>query len=281
MTFDQQIINLAKDKNYPITSIESLLYEYYRNHQFLRNNSFYPYCVRSRIKKGNEIINDIKNVSYNTDKTSIKLARCNYDEQQVFYASVPVSDIYTKTLESSLWEIAEEHIINEEIQKFEAVTSIWEFINPLNLYIFPFSSLAQIFSPFFKKIQSTHIKELEAKFSFQDKHKILQDFAFISDMLTSHSDKDIIYRITSAFFNAVLKISKMNNDHIDGILYPSSNTAGQGLNLVLRKDVIDEKRIICKGVQLIEVKRNVNGKILNFIEKSNLEFPDKQGKFSL
>jgi hypothetical protein len=44
----------------------------------------------------------------------------------------------------------------------------------------------------------------------------------------------------------------------DALIYPSSNTKGEGMNIVLTKEYVDRKNIYCDLVVLYTVNRNPN-----------------------
>ncbi len=59
---------------------------------------------------------------------------------------------------------------------------------------------------------------------------------YISDALCELDNKKTWYRISSAFFNYTMRFAKDQNKNIDGMMYPSANTQGAGLNVVLKKE---------------------------------------------
>src|SRR6185437_15455632 len=86
----ERLWNLANDKSITVYEIEAFLRLFIKRKPLpLVEIAFESYCRCSLNSKG-EIFNTVSRCSYNPNLANIKLQRCNYENQQVFYAAVPV-----------------------------------------------------------------------------------------------------------------------------------------------------------------------------------------------
>jgi hypothetical protein len=66
----------------------------------------------------------------------------------------------------------------------------------------------------------------------------------------------------------------------DALIYPSANTKGEGMNIVLTKDYVDNKNIYCDIVMLYKINRNpTDAKNIRFIPYAQAT-PDKDGNLN-
>jgi hypothetical protein len=111
----------------------------------------------------------------------------------------------------------------------------------------------------------------------------------MSNVFCKRGKKDYYYKISAAYFNAVLKVTSERKasffnyipgeDYkIDGIIYPSSNTKAEGMNICLRKETVDNKSVECDWVAMTALQRNpTNQKDITFQPVSNEIIPDENG----
>jgi hypothetical protein len=65
---------------------------------------------------------------------------------------------------------------------------------------------------------------------------------------------------------------------IDGLIYPAANSEAEGMNIVLRKELVDENLLWCDLVVMYSMQRNPsNRKQIVFSEASNSCIPDAAG----
>ncbi|MEJ7682268.1 MAG: hypothetical protein WKG06_31345 [Segetibacter sp.] len=58
----------------------------------------------------------------------------------------------------------------------------------------------------------------------------------MSDVFCERENKQYWYRISSAFFNYIMKYGDEQNEKLDGMIYPSANSEAAGMNIVLKKN---------------------------------------------
>jgi hypothetical protein len=80
--------------------------------------------------------------------------------------------------------------------------------------------------------------------------------SFISEAFAQRHEKQVYYRITSAFFNSLFFFEKMKGVSLDGLMYPSANTKGKGINLVLKRELIDNETLSCSYANMFAAQRH-------------------------
>lgn len=106
----------------------------------------------------------------------------------------------------------------------------------------PFSSSSLSKNPEFKKAAENFddlianvAKDLNVSINY-----IKTYLEFISDIFCIREHKVNYYKISSAYVNYILNYAAAMNKRIDGIIYPSANTEGAGMNMVVNPDLIDK-----------------------------------------
>jgi len=226
------------------------------------------------------VFKNISRCSYPPDsmKESIKLQRANYPGQQVFYCTYPSETPNASASITCIVETAWEHITDYSKERIITTMTRWDLNRPLELWVVPFSDICILKNPEFKRI-SDHFSDI---LSHKDLigSETLEAIRFFSEMFCKVENKLVAYKITSAFYNYLLGIEKESGLKIDGLLYPSANTEGAGLNLVLKKDLVDDKIMNCTHVVMWAIQRTRNDpKHLKVFPISNGAVPDSEGNF--
>lgn len=96
------------------------------------------------------------------------------------------------------------------------------------------------------------------------------------------SDKDVWYKVSSAFYNCIMRFGKENQINLDGMVYSSANTQKIGANIVLETDLIKTDTIYCDYVQMWIGRKNPKDPTDIWMEPvSNGVIPDKDEQFEL
>jgi hypothetical protein len=211
------------------------------------------FIVRCRIvKETDKEIKTIKDLSYPPDINEIKLQRCNYNNQQVFYGSVFPDSNYSTTSFTAILETVSETITDTSILQITTYLSKWLVKNEFSNFILPFNENSIIKSKIIKKyaqIYQNYIlsNNINTKFPFEEYLRLL---FFISECFTQKDKK--YYKLTSGFFNYLMNIGQVDM----GLIYPSANTNGAGLNIALPINQIKEQNVFCQGAMKYQLKRN-------------------------
>ena len=189
--------------------------------------------LRSRIND-----NDV-NFSHLTDLTyppaqNAKLNRLSVEGESMFYGSLFSMSSAANNCLPRIVNILEicDSFRHKEDDSIMMTVSNWATNRDLALLAFPLASYPRSVAEYddirsqYNKIKGNYTKES-------------RDFAKYIGYLLSQEQRPGLYEITSAVAHYVLYDNPRTN-YFDGILYPSVQTAGEGLNVCLKPKVADE-----------------------------------------
>lgn len=210
--------------------------------------------------------NEEKNIartSYPPSPNNISLQRANFAKQQVFYCATNSESQKSDPALTALLETLGTKIKDEEISKIEFLLSIWRCQRSLKLWVLPFSKKCCQVNPRLRKIQLGLVPLIQKV--MPDNEEEMKALAFISDCFWTEEKLNMHYRITAAFYNALMFFNEQREMGIDGLMYPSCHTKGVGINLVLKKELIDNKVLTCKKLEYgVGMRNKGNSKKLEF-----------------
>ena len=85
--------------------------------------------------------------------------------------------------------------------------------------------------------------------------EIVKSFKYMSEVFCKRNNKKLYYKISSAFFNYLLFAQKLSSNYCDGLAYPSANTERAGMNVVLKRHLIDDKTLYCTSATMYSMIR--------------------------
>lgn len=274
--FKVRIEELVSSEEKNQRQIQALITNLYKNKVIPHLGSLQKFVVRCSSNKPGEVFRNISRCSYNPNPTDIPIQRCNYPRQQVFYCSMFSDTDFATSSMTCLAETAWEHIEDFEIARTYFTLSRWQIKRPLKLWVLPFSDLSCEKNRDFKSIKA-NMEEFVKKL-FNQPNEIIQSLKYISEIFCKRENKKIYHKISSAFYNSLLFYQKFMNDSYDGLIYPSANTDGSGMNVVLKKELIDEQILYCDFAIMYSMQRNPNNlKNLSFMPASNEAYPNENG----
>jgi hypothetical protein len=113
----------------------------------------------------------------------------------------------------------------------------------------------------------------------ENRNGIINSFKYMSEVFCKRNNKKIYYKISSAFFNYLLFSQKIYGNYCDGIAYPSANTERAGINVALKRELVDDKILYCSAATIYSMERKVeNKKSFTLIPCSSISFPDLEWK---
>jgi hypothetical protein len=198
------------------------------------NISFY----RSRKNQGLNYYFDFKDISYPPSNKVLGYSRANKPLQNLFYLS--------DNLRTSLFELKlfwSDNLSDGEI--FWVTAGKWDLIEDLSVVIIPdFTSYSM------KRFINVAIKKL-------DKPQL--DFLkFINSKFMEQASPDNnIYKITSAFCNAILDDKERKKESIDGVLFTSVH-GSHGINLALSQKTVDSKKFELNSVVKLVLRKTTD-----------------------
>lgn len=283
-TFSDELLKMASNTELPIEQIENYISEFYKTKPLPIANYMFDSVTRCSINEPNEIFKNTNRCSYNPFVKNIPLLRCNYKEQQVFYAAVPTTSITLGASTTAILETTMEHIRNHDIKKYHVTLSRWNIVKPIPLYIFPFSKKCIQRNVDFQVANENYNRVFADTFGSQNTEavKYFKDsLEFMSDVFCESENKSIYYRISAAFYNCLTKFARNKNIPICGVMYPSANTMAHGINVVLQKELLDLGILKCDYVQMYASQRSpTNPMNIEFHPVSEGQIPDENGNFT-
>jgi len=245
-----------------------------------------PFLIRTSLLDKDETCSNISRCSYVPDfiKYKIPLQRCNLDRQQVFYASIPGGMTnFSDGAQPSLMETMAQRIVDDPtFDGRHAVASRWQIKRHPIFWFLP-HYIGSIKSNENFKFLFNHMDSFLRENSASNDHfqNFTEKLNYLSELFCSNDKKERIYKVTANYFNKVMDSFRPFNNVYDALIYPSANTKGEGMNIVLTKEYVDNKNIFCDIVVLYTINRNPSDfKNISFMpfaqaipdEFGNLEF---------
>ncbi len=241
-----------------------------------------PFLIRTSLLDKNEVCTNISRCSYAPDfrKNKIPLQRCNMEAQQVFYASIPGGMVnFSDGAQPSLMETTMQKIIDEpSFNGRVAAVSRWQIKKQPIFWFLPYHSNSIVNNEnfnFLYKHFDTHLKERCE--SNNDYISFIKKLKYLSELFCKNSSREKVYKITATYHNKIMTKFKPFDNFYDALIYPSANTMGEGMNIVLTKDYVDQKNIWCDLVVLYEINRNINNPKDIWFMPFEEAIPDKNG----
>ena len=274
--FKNGVITLAEDESIELKQIESFVTNHFKDKAIPQLQSIQTFVVRCSMNNPGEVFKNISRCSYNPNIDDIKLQRCNYPKQQVFYCSMFSDTDLASTSLTCIVETAWEHIEDLNTSRTYCTLSRWQNIRPLNLWVLPFSEVSAEKNRDIKRIKETMDKFITEKHNYLELRTSLE---FMSEVFSERENKRVYYRISAAFFNALLFFESFMSQNYDGLIYPSANTEGAGINLVLKKELIDNRTLRGDVAVMYSIQRSPsNPKHLNAGPASNEAWVAENGE---
>lgn len=274
------LLSLAADKTVPLETIEFAINRFIVGKPILPVTDFaYQFVVRcspNNIGPG-EVFSHVSRCSYNPFPERIGLQRCNYPGQQVFYAAVTSETKFIKASDTAVMETAFTYVKDKRINRFYFTLSKWRLKRKLRLFVLPFAERSRRTNFEFRRMNRFY-NRLLSKIAVQhgrDFNDLKKFLTFISNVLCTRSKGNYFYRISSAFFNSILSFAP----EIDGLIYPSAMTKAEGMNVALRKELVDNGILEVEVAVMYAMQRSPsNPKQIYFQRGSTDTFPDGNGR---
>jgi len=272
MEFKDKIHKAAFAPVFNFKKIERLVAQYFLNLPIPTVEIHHPFLARCRYNKDGEVFRKVSQLSYNPIKKYITLQRGNYARQQVFYGAIASDTTEASIMSTAVVETCMEYIKQDDMNLHYLTLSRWQIKRPLNVFILPYASQSQSKNADFRRAKD-NFDQILSDLTKQDQSKLdhlKTSLEFISDVFCSYDNKVNYHRISSVYFNFIIKAALRKNIQIDGLVYPSANTEAAGMNIVLKKEVVDDGTIYCDKAIMFKGRRNPNQfKNFMFVDASN------------
>lgn len=208
--------------------------------------------LRTR-KNEDDIFGYIYELSY-PPKEYARTDRASLEGKPMFYAS-----IFTKEVEKS-------HAYPRIISALETIPllrakgtsgqnlitqSVWMIDEEVHAYSFPLSSQYKRACSEIYMLNSDWDKVLKNEYSEDS----IEFFSFIGDLMAKPNES-CIYDITATSIDFILE-----HFDFDGVLYPSVQAEGQGMNICIKPDVVDSKISFAGAATEVIVRNGDNSQI--------------------
>lgn len=180
--------------------------------------------------------------------------RASIEGKPMFYAS-----IFTKEVEKS-------HAYPRIISALETIPllrakgtsgqnlitqSVWMIDEEIHVYSFPLSSQYKRACSEINMLNSDCKKVLKNEYSEDS----IEFFSFIGDLM-ARPNESCLYEITATCIDFILE-----HYNFDGVLYPSVQAEGQGMNICIKPDVVDSKISFAGAATEVIVRNGDNSQI--------------------
>lgn len=137
------------------------------------------------------------------------------------------------------------------------VATRWMFKKPPLVWVLPFHSGSMELNENFKFLFEQFDKVLKEQSVDEATYLDLKAKAeFLSGLFCCSENKLATYRVTATVHNELIRnFNAQMEDRLHGLIYPSANTKGEGMNIVLEKDFITPDNIYCDHATLYFFRR--------------------------
>ncbi len=262
--------------------IEDLIYQTPMGAMQLNPTSF---LIRTSLLDENETCTNVSRCSYVPDSKidKIPMQRCNLKGQQVFYASIPGGmKNFSDGAQPSLMETVMQRIIDDPtFDARKAAVSRWQIKTQPVFWFLPHYTDSINSNENFKFLFN-HFDNYLKEQSISNEHyqNFTEKLNYLSGLFCRNYDREKTYKVTATYYNKVMKLFRPFGSYYDALIYPSANTKGEGMNIVLTKEYVSRKNIYCDLVVLYSVNRNPNNnKSIWFIPFAQA-IPDESGNLA-
>ncbi len=263
--------------------IEQAVYDFFLTKPIPVVQATHPFLARARMNFKGEVFSNVSQLSYNPDISGIKLQRANYLGQQVFYGAIPSATKYADCQSTALIETCMDCVRDVSVSKAYLTLSKWLISRPLTVSILPFSAISCSKNCDFKTANENCQKIITESLGgaqTEASEYFIDSLAYMSDIFCQVENKETCYCISAAYYNVLQSFFRNRKIALDGLVYPSANTDASGMNIVLRKEVVDDFSVYFDMAIMFSMKRNPNNpKDISFDAASEAQKPDHLGNF--
>ncbi len=195
------------------------------------------YILRARANYQGEVFKEQQDISYNTKcPDKIKLGRFNLEKESMFYAVVPSSE-QGRLIATVALECCKELVDEDNINQYQYFTfGKWGVNDNLWVLNLCLNDGAMAVNEGLRRTVTNYLDTMESNLQPNAFNFFKKYWKFFSDLSCTKHEKDQQYIINNAFMHAVWE---HYNESFNGIIYPSSMTKHEGINLVLTPSAVD------------------------------------------
>lgn len=249
----QAILNMLDSNTFQRGVLLDILKSYDENIALMPIKLFANQKILRTRKNEDGFFGYIHELSY-PPKEYARTDRASIEGKPMFYAS-----IFTKEVEKS-------HAYPRIISALETIPllrakgtsgqnlitqSVWMIDEEVHVYSFPLSSQYKRACSEIYMLNSDWDKVLKNEYSEDS----IEFFSFIGDLM-ARPNESCLYEITATCIDFILE-----HYNFDGVLYPSVQAEGQGMNICIKPDVVDSKISFAGAATEVIVRNGDNSQI--------------------
>lgn len=249
----QAVLNMLESNTFQQEVLLDILKSYDENIALMPIKLFANQKILRTRKNEDGVFGYIHELSY-PPKEYARTDRASIEGKPMFYAS-----IFTKEVEKS-------HAYPRIISALETIPllrakgtsgqnlitqSVWMIDEEVHVYSFPLSSQYKRACSEIYMLNSDWDKVLKNEYSEDS----IEFFSFIGDLMAKPNES-CLYEITATCIDFILE-----HYNFDGVLYPSVQAEGQGMNICIKPDVVDSKISFAGAATEVIVRNGDNSQI--------------------
>lgn len=249
----QAVLNMLESNTFQQEVLLDILKSYDENIALMPIKLFANQKILRTRKNEDGVFGYIHELSY-PPKEYARTDRASIEGKPMFYAS-----IFTKEVEKS-------HAYPRIISALETIPllrakgtsgqnlitqSVWMIDEEVHVYSFPLSSQYKRACSEIYMLNSDWDKVLKNEYSEDS----IEFFSFIGDLMAKPNES-CLYEITATCIDFILE-----HYNFDGVLYPSVQAEGQGMNICLKPDVVDSKISFAGAATEVIIRNGDNSQI--------------------
>lgn len=249
----QAVLNMLESNTFQQEVLLDILKSYDENIALMPIKLFANQKILRTRKNEDGVFGYIHELSY-PPKEYARTDRASIEGKPMFYAS-----IFTKEVEKS-------HAYPRIISALETIPllrakgtsgqnlitqSVWMIDEEVHVYSFPLSSQYKRACSEIYMLNSDWDKVLKNEYSEDS----IEFFSFIGDLMAKPNES-CLYEITATSIDFILE-----HYNFDGVLYPSVQAEGQGMNICIKPDVVDSKISFAGAATEVIVRNGDNSQI--------------------
>lgn len=249
----QAVLNMLESNTFQQEVLLDILKSYDENIALMPIKLFANQKILRTRKNEDGVFGYIHELSY-PPKEYARTDRASIEGKPMFYAS-----IFTKEVEKS-------HAYPRIISALETIPllrakgtsgqnlitqSVWMIDEEVHVYSFPLSSQYKRACSEIYMLNSDWDKVLKNEYSEDS----IEFFSFIGDLM-ARPNESCLYEITATCIDFILE-----HYNFDGVLYPSVQAEGQGMNICIKPDVVDSKISFAGAATEVIVRNGDNSQI--------------------
>ena len=249
----QAILNMLDSNTFQRRVLLDILESYGEDIALIPIKLFVHQKILRTRKNEDGVFGYIHELSY-PPKEYARTDRASIEGKPMFYAS-----IFTKEVEKS-------HAYPRIISALETIPllrakgtsgqnlitqSVWMIDEEVHVYSFPLSSQYKRACSEIYMLNSDWDKVLKNEYSEDS----IEFFSFIGDLMAKPNES-CLYEITATCIDFILE-----HYNFDGVLYPSVQAEGQGMNICIKPDVVDSKISFAGAATEVIVRNGDNSQI--------------------